>query len=171
MLSDYITVAQNWNAAASWSTILSLPHLALYFLWVRFSFFLTIVAELFKYLVSQVLKAGRPACSLHVVRPKPSRKGASKISSIREAAGGCSAPSSIPSGSQPLWPQPEGALAHHIVMQVSNHRDDNGLNHWALALRTGGYQGHSLLLTAIISVVREQVYSPPLQNKPLLKQF
>lgn len=113
------------------SLILSLPHLALYFLRVRVSFFLTIVAELFKYLVSQVLKAGRPGCSLQVVRPKSSRKGASKIPSMLTECNSCMVhhphhpqPRRTGLGSQVLRPaapshcglQAEGALMQHMVV-------------------------------------------------------
>lgn len=107
----------------NWSLVLSLPHLALYFLWVRVSFFLTIVAELLKYLVSQVLEAGRPGLSLQVVRPKPSRKGASKIRSMLTECSSCTVHRPMVLGSQMLrpaapsycGPQPEGALLHHIM--------------------------------------------------------
>lgn len=162
MLSGYITVAQNWNSAAFWSPILSLSHLALYFLWVRFSFFLTIVAELLKNLVSQVLKAGKPDCSLHVVKPKSSRKGASKISSMSEPAGGCNAPSSIPSSSQPLSCSLKERSFTTMSWQVPNCRDGNGLNHWVSALRTEAYQGHSLFLNCLdFCNGRASLESPP----------
>lgn len=150
----------------NWSLILSLPHLALYFLWVRVSFFLTIVAELFKYLVSQVLKAGRPGCSLQVVRPKPSRIGASKIPSMLPECNSCTVhrphearlPRAEASSSQRCVAPNQKEPSCTTPWPMRNRGEDNRWNHWLSALRTGLCQGHSLFpCFSQFSIVREQV--------------
>lgn len=127
------------------------PHLALYFLWVRVSFFLTIVTELLKYLVSQVLEAGRPGLSLQIVRPKPSRKGASKIRSMLTECSSCTVHRPMCWAPKCWGQQLPATVAHNqkepsctISWLICNCGDDNRLTHWLLALRPGFCQGHSL---------------------------